>query len=202
MLARPGAACGAAHGAGSVPQVDRLEARVVEITSIVVDRAGDLDQSLFGPGLLRLARHRVGAGAEVGEHQVQHGVGLRFQLAVADDAGDFIFHLAGQGGIVRRRQLARMGGGQLRLDRVADALHARAQRLVGAPPLAMVERELGRGGGVVVMLGLGAVAGSECRRAGQRERGGHDEQVQFLCVHVSVLRTGLGGVATRASLTI
>ena len=56
-----------------------------------------------------LAGHGVGAGAGVGDHQVQHRVDLRFELAVGDDATDFGFRLRGQLAVLRGRELAGVG---------------------------------------------------------------------------------------------
>jgi hypothetical protein len=71
--------------------------------------------------------------------RVQHRVGLRFELAVGDDAADFGLDLRGQLAVLRGRELAGVGRPQLRFDQAADAGHAGTQRLVGRPLAALVQ---------------------------------------------------------------
>src|SRR4030095_2612889 len=88
----------------------RLEAWVVEVNAVRVDCVGYLHQAERRAHLGILAGHGVGAFADVGDHQTQHRVGLGFELAVGDDAADSALHLSGQLAVLRRRELAGVGG--------------------------------------------------------------------------------------------
>ena len=140
--------------------------------AVFLQRADDLHGARLALDLLRLAFHRLDAFADVGDDQVQLRIGLRLQLAVGDDAAHFAIHLLRQLAILCRGQLAFVNVVQRGLHVLADVLHALAQRRVGGPLLALVQRQFGRSGAMLVRMGVlfsGRKAG--CGNA-ERQSGG------------------------------
>jgi hypothetical protein len=150
----------------------------------------------------RLAGHDVRAGADLADHQVQHGIGLGVELAVGDDPGDLLVDLRRQFAVLLRAHLAGVNRFQLRCGQFADLPHALAQRLVGAPLAPLVQTQfVRRVSGMVVTCRL---RGSHRRRAqrcstqGHRQRG--QEPESHLYRHDENSNRMAGGVIAACSL--
>jgi len=114
---------------------------MVEIGAVAVQRLGQAHDPR-GPGLPGLpAARNVRAGDHVGQDHMQCGIGLRFELAVFHDMGQFAIGLLAQRVVARFGQRAGMRLGQCLRHGLAQIPHGLAQRLIGGPFLAMVQRQ-------------------------------------------------------------
>src|SRR5262245_32730524 len=126
---------------GSRARLEALPAGMIEVLAVGVERFRYALGARATGLVFHLAFHRLGAGHQLGDHDVQLFVGRGLQLAVLHDGRYFAGDLGSERLVLPGRRFVCMDCFHVLCERAADVLHALTQRRVGRPLLPLVENQ-------------------------------------------------------------
>jgi hypothetical protein len=137
---------------GSELLLQTLPTGVIEVFTVAIQRVHHLDRASLLRYLLILTGHRLRASQHIRYDEMQHFIGILFQMAIFHDIRHFGIDLGGEFVVALGIQLIFMDCRQTRRKGIFHTDHALAQHIVSLPLFTILQVQLGGGGALFVLM--------------------------------------------------